>query len=51
MSEVTGAQRATAGIGVQQQATGGEPDWLAMTAEELLAFRDAENRRFFRLRG
>ena len=45
MSEVTGAQQATAEFGAQQQAAGGEPDWLAMPAEELLAFREAENRR------
>ncbi|MFF4623488.1 alpha/beta hydrolase [Nonomuraea jabiensis] len=38
MSEVTDTES-------RRQAPGGEPDWLAMTAEELLAYRDAENRR------
>ncbi|MFI9836198.1 alpha/beta hydrolase [Nonomuraea sp. NPDC051941] len=37
MSEVTDTE--------SRQARGGEPDWLAMTAEELIAYRDAENRR------
>ncbi|MER7504424.1 alpha/beta hydrolase [Nonomuraea pusilla] len=37
MSEVTDTQ--------SRQARGAEPDWSAMTAEELVAYRDAENRR------
>jgi acetyl esterase len=44
MSEITGTERPTAGI-QRQQALGGEPDWSAMTAEELLAYRETENRR------
>ncbi|SEN52500.1 alpha/beta hydrolase [Nonomuraea pusilla] len=37
MSEVTDTR--------SRQARGAEPDWSAMTAEELVAYRDAENRR------
>lgn len=32
-------------IGERTQVPGGQPDWEALTAEELAAFRDAENRR------
>lgn len=38
MSEITGTAS-------RQEARGGEPDWSAMTAEDLLAYREAENRR------
>ncbi|MEU8399540.1 alpha/beta hydrolase [Nonomuraea sp. NPDC048892] len=38
MSEVSGTE-------ARRQALGGDPDWAAMTAEELFAFREAENRR------
>lgn len=34
-----------AGDRVRQQALGGEQDWSSITAEELAAYRDAENRR------
>ncbi|NUU26014.1 MAG: alpha/beta hydrolase [Streptomycetaceae bacterium] len=45
MSENTGTQQAPAETNLRQQALGGEPDWAAMTTEELFTFRDAENRR------
>lgn len=44
MSEVTGTERPPLGIRLLQ-ALGRQPDWLAMTAEELHAYRDAENRK------
>ncbi|GAA2688014.1 alpha/beta hydrolase [Nonomuraea recticatena] len=44
MSEVTGMERPPLGIR-RLRALGKEPDWSAMTAEELVAFRDAENRK------
>ncbi|MEU6412375.1 alpha/beta hydrolase [Microbispora sp. NPDC046933] len=44
MSEVTGTERPPLGIRVMH-ALGKEPDWLAMTAEELVALRDAVNRK------
>ncbi|MEB8336411.1 alpha/beta hydrolase [Streptomyces endophyticus] len=31
--------------GLRRQALGGEPDWSSMSEEELLAYREAENRR------
>ncbi|WP_214415010.1 alpha/beta hydrolase [Sphaerisporangium fuscum] len=44
MSEVTGRERPPLGIRLLS-ALGKEPDWLAMTAEELVALREAENRK------
>ncbi|MEU4726660.1 alpha/beta hydrolase [Nonomuraea dietziae] len=44
MSEVTGTERPPLGIRLLR-ALGKEPDWSAMTAEELVAYRDAENRK------
>ncbi|MEU7892137.1 alpha/beta hydrolase [Nonomuraea sp. NPDC049152] len=44
MSEVTVAERPPLGIRLLR-ALGKDPDWLAMTAEELVAYRDAENRK------
>ncbi|MEV4062291.1 alpha/beta hydrolase, partial [Nonomuraea dietziae] len=44
MGEVTGMERPPLGIRLLR-ALGKEPDWSAMTAEELVAFRDAENRK------
>ncbi|TDD93501.1 alpha/beta hydrolase [Actinomadura rubrisoli] len=45
MSEVTGAEQASAGDHLRKLALGGDPDWAAMTAGELRAYREAENRR------
>ncbi|MEV0148268.1 MULTISPECIES: alpha/beta hydrolase [unclassified Nonomuraea] len=44
MSKVTDAERPPLGIRVLH-ALGKEPDWSAMTTEDLVAFRDAENRK------
>ncbi|HUR07588.1 MAG TPA: alpha/beta hydrolase [Nonomuraea sp.] len=44
MSEVTGTERAPLGIRLMH-ALGKEPDWLAMTAEELVTLRDTVNRK------
>jgi acetyl esterase len=44
MSEVTITERPPLGIRLLR-ALGKEPDWLAMTAEQLVAYRDAENRK------
>ncbi|MFD1938536.1 MULTISPECIES: alpha/beta hydrolase [Nonomuraea] len=44
MSEVTGTERPPLGIRLLH-ALGKQPDWSAMTAEELVAYRDAENRK------
>jgi acetyl esterase len=44
MGDVTGAVRAPLGIRLLH-ALGKEPDWSAMTAEQLVAYRDAENRK------
>ncbi|WP_424534092.1 alpha/beta hydrolase [Sphaerisporangium viridialbum] len=44
MSEVTGTERPPLGIRLLH-ALGREPDWLAMTAEELVTLRDAVNRK------
>ncbi|MEU4767301.1 alpha/beta hydrolase [Actinosynnema sp. NPDC023794] len=44
MDDVTGAERPSMGIRLLH-ALRKEPDWSAMTGEELIAFRDAENRR------
>ncbi|WP_326825381.1 alpha/beta hydrolase [Streptosporangium sp. NBC_01756] len=44
MSEVTGTERPPLGIRLLH-ALGRERDWSAMTAEELVAYRDAENRK------
>lgn len=45
MSEATGAQPRPADARSQGRAPAGEPDWAALTDEEIFAFRDAENRR------
>ncbi|MEV0235938.1 alpha/beta hydrolase [Nonomuraea sp. NPDC050786] len=45
MSDVTDGKQTPAGIQLRGQAAGKAPDWLAMTAEELVAYRDEENRR------
>lgn len=45
MSENSGVQQQSAGSRLRRQALGGEPDWSTMTAEELAAYREAENRR------
>ncbi|AUY52786.1 alpha/beta hydrolase [Streptomyces sp. CB01881] len=46
MSGDSGARQPSASSsGLRQQALGGEPDWAAMTAEELAGYREAENRR------
>ncbi|MEV4108399.1 alpha/beta hydrolase [Nonomuraea sp. NPDC049695] len=45
MSEVTEGKQPSAGVQLRGQAGGEAPDWLAMTAEELVAYRDEENRR------
>ncbi|MGW4426483.1 alpha/beta hydrolase [Streptosporangium sp. NPDC004631] len=44
MSEVTDTERPPLGVRLLR-ALGREPDWLAMTAEELVALRDAVNRK------
>ncbi|MGW4473046.1 alpha/beta hydrolase [Nonomuraea sp. NPDC004354] len=44
MSEVTGTERPPLGIRLLH-ALGKQPDWPAMTTEELVAYRDAENRK------
>ncbi|MET8051909.1 alpha/beta hydrolase [Streptosporangium sp. NPDC005286] len=44
MSEVTGTERPPLGVRLLH-ALGKEPDWPAMTAEELVALRDAVNRK------
>ncbi|GAA3471150.1 alpha/beta hydrolase [Nonomuraea roseola] len=44
MSEITDTERPPLGIRLLH-ALGKEPDWSAMTTEELVAFRDAENRK------
>ncbi|MDP9868091.1 MULTISPECIES: alpha/beta hydrolase [Streptosporangium] len=44
MSEVTDTERPPLGIRLLR-ALGREPDWSAMTVEELAAYRDAENRK------
>ncbi|GLW09254.1 alpha/beta hydrolase [Microtetraspora sp. NBRC 13810] len=44
MSEVTGTERPPLGIRLLH-ALGKEPDWSAMTAEKLVAYSDAENRK------
>ncbi|MET8340694.1 alpha/beta hydrolase [Streptosporangium canum] len=44
MSEVTGTERPPLGIRLMH-ALGREPDWLAITAEELVALREAVNRK------
>ncbi|MEQ4725104.1 alpha/beta hydrolase [Nonomuraea sp. B19D2] len=44
MSEVTNTERPPLGIRLLR-ALGKEPDWSAMTEEELIAFQDAENRK------
>ncbi|GAA4574190.1 alpha/beta hydrolase [Planotetraspora kaengkrachanensis] len=44
MSEVTGTERPPLGIRLLH-ALGREPDWSAMTAEELAAYSDAQNRK------
>ncbi|GAA2881237.1 alpha/beta hydrolase [Streptosporangium fragile] len=44
MSEVTGTERPPLGIRLLH-ALGKEPDWSAMTAEELVTFREAVNRK------
>jgi len=44
MSDVTDTKRPPLGIRLLH-ALGREPDWSTMTAEELVAFRDAENRK------
>lgn len=44
MDDVVGAQRPPLGIRLLH-ALGKEPDWLAMTADELVAFSEAVNRK------
>ncbi|MFD8530486.1 alpha/beta hydrolase [Streptosporangium canum] len=44
MSEVTGTERPPLGIRLMH-ALGKEPDWLAITTEELVALREAVNRK------
>ncbi|MGC0420150.1 alpha/beta hydrolase [Embleya sp. AB8] len=45
MSKVTGAEQPSTDIRLRRQALGGDRDWSAMTAEELFAYREEENRR------
>ncbi|GAA3262677.1 alpha/beta hydrolase [Nonomuraea helvata] len=45
MSKIIERKQPPAGVQLRGQAGGEAPDWLAMTAEELVAYRDEENRR------